>query len=83
KELAGRPLISEGIIQRALAAGIAIRVDADRLAGIVLLIRGAAVYRKSRHDLDVLSGIASDLDIILQLLGAERSGLFAGINWRK
>ena len=68
QRVAGQPVVGVGGVQRALAAGIAVGVDADRLPGVVRLVRRPVGDAEARHDLDELGRVAAHLNEILQLL---------------
>ena len=65
QRVAGQSVVRIGTVQRAHAASVAIGVDADHFARVVRRVAGAMADAKSRHDLDVLGGVAADLDVIL------------------
>src|SRR6266496_1504731 len=77
-----KAVVGEVVVQRALAAGISVGVDAYGLPAIACLVssHGRGVNAESGSDLYVLSGIAADLGEVLQFLGREGKRLFAGVH---
>ena len=80
QRVAGEAVVGVGVIQRALASGVAVGVDADGASVVVGRVRGSVLDAKPGHHLDELGGVASHLDEVLQLFGGQRRRFFARID---
>ncbi len=80
QRVGGQAVVRVGVIQRTLAACIAVAIDADGLATVIRLVRRAIRDAETRHDLDELGRVAADLHEVLEFLGGERGRFFAGIH---
>src|SRR2546430_829357 len=76
----GQTVIGVGGVERTLAAGIPVGIDANRLPVVVRLVLCAVANAEARHNFDVLGGVASDLSEVRQFFGCQRKRLLARVD---
>ena len=67
-------------VQRALAAGIAVGIDADGLAVVVGRVVRPVRDAETGHDLDELGGVAANLNKVLQFLTRDEVGFLGAVH---
>ncbi len=79
KAVVGQTVVGEGSVERALAAGVSVGVDADGLTAVVGLVGGTVLNTEAGNNLDVLGSVGADLSEVLQFLGFESEGFLSRV----